>query len=328
MTASLRALLAGVLDYAGLFPPAQLPLEQAVTNYSLYRHDADAWMLGKFVIPAPRLAELEPYINGSFSTAAPLDLSVLIRSGDAVADLLVNWYGDMRAVDRLREKFGDRVNITSLELKVPPPPPTDFLVSLVGGTFPTVDNENMIDQDKNAGLICFMEPSLPTPEALTPVFTHIDTWRNKPKHCEFPGLKMRCGGLEPSAFPSAELLAFTITGCARAKLRLKFTAGLHHPLRHFDPVLQTKMHGFLNVFVAGVLAHARRLSEEQVRQVIEDEDPASFRFDDERLHWHDQHATVAEIETARRLAVTSFGSCSFDEPRADLRNLGLLGPST
>jgi hypothetical protein len=76
--------------------------------------------------------------------------------------------------------------------------------------------------------------------------------------------------------------------------------------------------------VAGVLAHRCHLGEEQVRQILEDEDPKHFRFDDAGLAWHDYRASLGEIKLARQLAVTSFGSCSFDEPRDDLRALGLL----
>ena len=46
---SLRALLTGVIDYAGLFPPAKLPMDQALSNYLRYRDGPDAWMLGNFV---------------------------------------------------------------------------------------------------------------------------------------------------------------------------------------------------------------------------------------------------------------------------------------
>jgi hypothetical protein len=116
-------------------------------------------------------------------------------------------------------------------------------------------------------------------------------------------------------------------------MNLKFTAGLHHPIRRYDAAVNTKMHGFFNVFGAGVLAHARRLIEKQVRQIIADEDPANFVFDDEGFRWKDFRASTEEIRAARQGSlvpfgtggVTSFGSCSFDEPRDDLRALGLLG---
>lgn len=137
------------------------------------------------------------------------------------------------------------------------------------------------------------------------------------------GFKLRCGGLEAAAFPTPEQVAFVIAACRDAKVPLKFTAGLHHPIRHYNTGLQTHMHGFLNVFVAGVLAHARGLSAEQLQPILEDEDARSFAFDDAGLRWKDQHATTEEITAARKF-VTSFGSCSFDEPRDDLRALGWL----
>src|SRR5205823_1969005 len=60
---SLRTLLAGILDYAGLFPPARLPLAQAIRNYTCYRADPDGWMLGRFVCPAAQLEELAKLRN-------------------------------------------------------------------------------------------------------------------------------------------------------------------------------------------------------------------------------------------------------------------------
>src|SRR5262249_7665669 len=65
----LRTLLDGIVDYAGLFPPASLDLPTAVRNYASYLEDHDAWMLGRFVIPAARLAELDAVPSGL--SAAP-----------------------------------------------------------------------------------------------------------------------------------------------------------------------------------------------------------------------------------------------------------------
>ena len=56
MTAA-QALLAGAIDYAGLFPPAGLDLEATVRNYAAYRAGRDAWALGRFVLPATKIAE-------------------------------------------------------------------------------------------------------------------------------------------------------------------------------------------------------------------------------------------------------------------------------
>src|ERR1044072_2723544 len=57
---SLRALLTGVVDYAGLFPPASLDLPAAKRNYAAYRDGEWAWMLGRFVVPAAKVGDVDP----------------------------------------------------------------------------------------------------------------------------------------------------------------------------------------------------------------------------------------------------------------------------
>jgi hypothetical protein len=57
-TQSLRALLEGLIDYAGLFPPAALSMQDAVRNYARYREEEYAWALGRFVVPADRAHEV------------------------------------------------------------------------------------------------------------------------------------------------------------------------------------------------------------------------------------------------------------------------------
>ena len=132
------------------------------------------------------------------------------------------------------------------------------------------------------------------------------------------GFKLRTGGVEPSAFPPSEQLAFAIAACRDDHIPIKFTAGLHHPIRHFNSGVNAKMHGFINVFVAGVLASALGLDESKLLPILNEEDPKNFRFDDESLCYKELRATIDQIESARR-QVISFGSCSFDEPRDDLR---------
>jgi hypothetical protein len=58
MSDELRELLRGLIDYAGLFPPASLDVPDAVRNYRAYRSGPHAWMLGRFVVPAARVAEI------------------------------------------------------------------------------------------------------------------------------------------------------------------------------------------------------------------------------------------------------------------------------
>jgi hypothetical protein len=138
------------------------------------------------------------------------------------------------------------------------------------------------------------------------------------------GLKLRTGGVTAAAFPTTEQVAYAIEQCRDAHVPMKFTAGLHHPLRRFDPGVRTMMHGFLNVFAAVTLAHAAAFDFHDILSVIEELDANAFQFADEYVSWNDADASMDEIQYARRERGLSFGSCSFDEPRDDLRAMRLL----
>jgi hypothetical protein len=142
----------------------------------------------------------------------------------------------------------------------------------------------------------------------------------KDKHV---GFKLRTGGVMAEAFPSPEQVAQTIIQTREAGVPIKCTAGLHHPIRHFNQSVNTKMHGFLNVFGAGVLAFANGITQTDIQSILEDEDPSNFVFEENGFAWKALRVVSSEIQKARLFA-TSFGSCSFDEPKEDLRNLNLL----
>src|SRR5512145_1098213 len=64
MNHSLRDLLLGLIDYAGLFPPAALDMRTATRKYAEYRECEYRWALGRFVVPVARLDEFEKAAEG------------------------------------------------------------------------------------------------------------------------------------------------------------------------------------------------------------------------------------------------------------------------
>src|SRR5215831_5962903 len=64
MNHSLRDLLSGLIDYAGLFPPAALDMPTAARKYAERRDGEYRWALGRFVLPVARLDELEKAAEG------------------------------------------------------------------------------------------------------------------------------------------------------------------------------------------------------------------------------------------------------------------------
>ncbi len=309
MVASLRALLTGIIDYAGLFPPARLSLDQAIRNYAAYRRHADAWMLGRFIVPAARLDDLEPYYDELFAVEPPFSFSVLGRGGGNLGEYLTLLRDDLRDVAAFRKRHGARVAVEAFETRLPPdladPQLPNSAMNLIKtlSVFPFVE------------LFPFCEAP-GRPEELQHQLAQLQG--------EQLGFKLRCGGLEASAFPSGAQIADALRRCLDAGLHFKATAGLHHPLPRFDSSVQTRMHGFINVFLAGALAHARNLNVKHLQTLLEDDRAEHFTFTDRGAVWQNHRITTAEIAAARREFVISFGSCSFDEPRDDLRALGWL----
>ena len=138
------------------------------------------------------------------------------------------------------------------------------------------------------------------------------------------GFKLRCGGVEAHMFPPVEHIAHAISACGEAGVSMKFTAGLHHPVRHYNESVKTKMYGFFNIFIGGMIAHKFSLGIDTLITVLLDEDPENFKFDENGLSWKNYSISNSEIQKYRKEYFVSYGSCSFDEPREDLQQLGLL----
>jgi hypothetical protein len=157
-----------------------------------------------------------------------------------------------------------------------------------------------------------------------------------PTYCEVPlakvsrtFVKVRTGGLTADAIPSSEELGRFLFEAAFLRIPFKATAGLHHPMRAERPLTyaldspRATMHGFLNVFAAAVLAW-HRMDVGHIIELLEERDPEALVFGDDDLIWNEHRITTIEIEEARREFAHSFGSCSFEEPVTELRELGLL----
>ncbi len=325
MSPSLRALLDQVVDYAGLFPPAQLPFDQALANYVRYRDLPDAWMLGRFVCPAARLAEVAPF-RDQLQGGPPFDCVVLGRGGTSEEDFQTGLRADLDAIAAFRKEFGERVTVDALDMRLPEPVCSPEDTGPLRAFLHTID-ELVRNNLQPVPTLYFEAP--PTAQWRKTTFTILaaltgDDHGLATSGRRLHGFKLRCGGADAKAIPSAEQVAFTLRSCRDFEVPLKFTAGLHHPIRHRDVGLAALVHGFINVFVAEVLAHVRRLRLDQVRAIVEDEAAGNFTFEASELRWKDLAASVNEIEAVRGRAVVSFGSCDFEEPRADLRDLGWL----
>jgi len=301
--ASLRALLDHAIDYAGMFPPCALTLEPALRNQARYVRSPEAWMLNGFVLSVEQFDATRQFLS-EFDPQYPLHVAALgpkTTKADAFLDELGKAETAIRSFSRSDIEL---ISVTHLEMFLPD----------------DVDSASLIEAKSIVGeLPVFWEAP---PERAERTIALIAKHNSDEETATF-GYKLRTGGVTTDAFPASEKIARALVTAATHQLPIKFTAGLHHPIRQFREEVKAKMHGFLNVFGAAVLTAEHQWDADQAVMMLEDEDPRSFSFTNEFLAWRNWKIDMTDLQYRRKF-VRSFGSCSFDEPRDDLRALKFL----
>jgi len=291
---SLHTLLHTIVDYAGLFPPAGLPMATAVANYAQYRGSPHAWMLGRFVAPVSRLDEMHRAMH---AIGAPEDghawrVSALVGE-DAV--------GDIATVAAFNAAHPGAL-VDALEVKASSVGEVGRVAAIVPRAMKT-----------------FVE--IPVTEDPRDLVDAIATTKLR--------AKIRTGGVTPAAFPPVDHVALFLRACYAPSVPFKATAGLHHPVRGeraltyaADPP-RGVMHGFLNVFLACAF-HYNGLTIRDAQDLLNATALDGVILDDEHVGWREYAVSLAELSIVRRRFAIAFGSCSFREPVDDLMEMGLL----
>jgi hypothetical protein len=139
----------------------------------------------------------------------------------------------------------------------------------------------------------------------------LDGVRKVIEHGSMP--KIRCGGLSSENFPSVDEVAdflAVVSGFTGASF--KATNSLHRAVRHTEAGTGVVHHGFLNLLVAS----ARCLAGSDVRGALESTDGEALAKEARGLS--------DEAAMAVRELFACYAAASFDEPVADLGELGLI----
>lgn len=292
---SIRALLSQVVDYAGLFPPSQAKMSEAVINYAAYRVSSHGWMLGHFVLPAARLEEfVQSAADLVNRNEEPWRLAVV--AGEDIDDTL-------RRISDFNKANSPAIVADVLEVKA-------STISKIENTVKALP----------ADLTVYFEISMG--EAFVDLVTALALLEQR--------AKIRTGGVAREDFPSSREIIRFVRTCMAANVPFKATAGLHHPLRCFKPLTyaqdapQGTMHGFLNMLImTGFARESYRVG--VLEEIMEEEFEEVFEFTEGGVTWRNEHfLSNSHLDRLRRKGMHSFGSCSFDEPVADLQKLGLL----
>ncbi|HXH70480.1 MAG TPA: hypothetical protein VNI60_09140, partial [Pyrinomonadaceae bacterium] len=165
---SVRALLSEMIDYAGLFPPSQLSMPEAVANYAAYKNGNYSWMLGRFVVPVNRLDEFSKSAKEFFSPEAKSwKLSVL--AGEDI-------YETVRQIADFNAEHAPHAVCDALEVKAH----TNFSINKVAEAVPP-------------NLATYFE--IPLREDLADLFSTLAIRKQR--------AKIRTGGITADAFPTA-----------------------------------------------------------------------------------------------------------------------------
>ncbi len=303
--------VSGLVDYAGLFPPASLDMALAVHNYNVYRSELHARILGRFVVPVARLHE---FFDGAASFLPrrrgdePWHLAGLggARVADDLQTIAALHALPPRAAGTTRETDAaapaTRAVVETLEVK----PATVAEIDALRAAVPQ-DIELTVEV-----------PLTPDPAPLLAALARVHATA-----------KIRTGGVTAEAIPTVADVARFLTGVAALRIPFKATAGLHHAIRgryrltYAPDSNEATMHGFVNVFAAAALARAGG-SLDEVTSLLEETDSSVFRFGPAGLRWRDRQLSVAQLSDTREHFARSFGSCSFREPVQDLQAWGLL----
>jgi hypothetical protein len=268
----------------------------AVRAYAEYRSGPDAWALGRFVVPASRLAELEREVEAlvSKAPAEPWQLSVLLGAEAT------------RELDELGE----------FNCRHAAPGAVALSGDVVEGKAGSVEAVERLLTVVPGWATAYVEvPLEPDPMPLVAAIAR-----------RGGRAKARTGGVTPDAFPSAAALLRFLRAVTDAGVPFKLTAGLHHPLRAeyrltYEPdSARGTMFGFLNVFLAAAFLRAG-LSDADALRLLDERAPDAFRFLPDTIAWRGHHVDRATIAATRAQGIGGFGSCSFREPVDELEGL-------
>lgn len=289
---ALHALLAAIVDYAGLFPPAGLDMIRAVRNYAEYRASDDAWMLGRFVVPIARLDEFRA-VRASVGDESDWHLAALL--GEDVA-------GDIALAAAFNERRDSGAVIDALEGRVASPDDVAALAALPVADF-RVFAELPSGVDPGPFLLALRSAGL--------------------------NAKVRTGGVTKDSFPSPEWLVSFLRCSIDAEVAFKATAGLHHPMRGVYRLTYAQrapvgdMYGYLNLFLAAAFMVGGG-TENDAAAILCERDRGAFSLLPNGIGWHGRSIDTRAIRATRDRVAMSFGSCSFREPVDELRALAGL----
>lgn len=279
-------LLQGLVDYAGLFPPAALELGQCLQAFRDYQQGPAPSLLGRFVCPAGRLDDVVGHLQShdafriSALLKAPEEVELVERfhkrvsSSVRVDTVETHWIGSSQS-----ERWLRRWNY-SLYFEVT----ADHFGE--AATFCAVQQGRLGLKFRTGGLL---------PEAI-PEVRQVDEFLRSAHQARVP-YKFTAG--------------------------LHHARPGEYPLTYAKDAPRARLLGFVPLFGLACLHWWDKIDDNTLLQALST-DQVTLQADQGGLHYQGASCSAAEIEEFRLKGGRSFGSCSFTEPLQDLIEMGWI----
>jgi hypothetical protein len=284
------ALLNGLIDDAAIFPPGNAELADAVPAHARHVAGPHGSLVGPFVCSDRRLPELSRLLDAAPPTD-PLPLALVVIGGAGAIEPATTWadrdpHLDVRAIETALRDEDDLAHNAARIV-------------------------TMLDVALPDGVDAYIELPRLDSDGPTPGWLRAADAIAAADH----RMKFRTGGEVPEAHPNETALATAIDATLDRQTAFKCTAGLHRGTRNTTHDTGFEQHGFGNVLLA-TAALLDGADTEAAASVLADRN-ADAIGSTLRGWTSDSAARV-------RGWFRSFGSCSIDEPVADLVGWGLL----
>jgi hypothetical protein len=284
MTA-IDTLLAGLFDFAGLYPPASLSLDTGAGKYLEYRRSRHAPALGRFIV---NLDRLEEFRSIEVDSLGEFTLSV-IAAENADWALLAQHMDSGLSIECIEIKSTQPFEIEQIARQVPRNVVAYFEVPVNTGSIPALEAIQAVGaraKIRMGGVVPAAIPSVPDVAQMLKTLADLR-------------------------------LPFKATAGLHHPLRS------NRPLTYHPQSPTGVMHGFVNLSAAAALLFFGG-DVEEAKRLLADEGPAAWEVGADSLRWRNQSWTAGQLGTLRRDFFLGIGSCSFEEPIHDLESLGWL----
>jgi hypothetical protein len=282
MTA-LESLLAGIIDYAGLYPPAGLDMRTALRNYLSYGRSRYASALGRFLVDINRLTELREEAGDS---TRHLRLSVL-ASANTDWNRLTGLLHDGFAIDTIEIKIDHLSQIASIARCIPHDLMTYFEVPFDSHASETLEAISAAGARAKLRMGGIVAEAFPRALTVANMLKALADWR----------------------------IPFKATAGLHHPIRSR------HRLTYAPDSPSGTMHGFLNLCCSAALLYfGGEVSQAVI--LLDEQDPGAWHITPDAIAWRNLRWSTDQLRSVREKFFTSFGSCSFAEPMDDLEAHG------